>query len=299
VVVAVKNIKAIIPAAGKGTRFLPASKAVPKEMLPVLDKPAIQYVVEEALAADASEVIIICNDDKPEIAQHFSPSPELEQSLEDKGNQALAQSVRHAGKLPVSFAEQPIALGLGHAVHCAADFVSSSDDGFYVLLGDVLVPGNELLKRMQAVSEAHGNASVIAVISVPPDDVSRFGVIDADLISGNQEDGSAVWRIKGMVEKPAQEEAPSNLAIFGRYLLSPAVMQILETTAPGAGGEIQLTDAMIELLNTEEMYAVLVGADEGFDCGTVADWLTTNLLLAARDAELSKAVQAACDKICG
>ncbi|MCL2807198.1 MAG: sugar phosphate nucleotidyltransferase [Coriobacteriia bacterium] len=292
-------MKAIIPAAGKGTRFLPASKAVCKEMLPVLDKPAIQYVVEEALAAQASEVVIICNDDKPEIAQHFSPQVDLERSLEDKGKHELAQSVRHAGSLPVSFAEQPVALGLGHAVHCAAEFVNKDDAGFYVLLGDVLVPGNELLKRMRAVSEAYNNASVIAVISVPMEEVSRFGVIDAELMSGSQQDGTAVWRIRGMVEKPAQEDAPSNLAIFGRYLLAPAVMRLLGTTAPGAGGEIQLTDALIELLKEEEMYAIQVGADEGFDCGTIADWLTTNMILAARDEELSEALQAACDKISG
>jgi len=290
-------MKAIIPAAGKGTRFLPASKAVPKEMLPVLDRPAIQYVVEEALEADASEVIIICNDDKPEIAQHFSPEPALVSSLEEKGKTALAESVRHAGDLPVSFAEQPKALGLGHAVHCAADYVQSDDEGFYVLLGDVLVPENKLLKRMRVVSQEHGNASVIAVIRVPMEEVSRFGVIDVELVSGTEQDGTAVWQIKALVEKPSIEEAPSNLAIFGRYLLTPVVMQILAHTTPGAGGEIQLTDALVELLNSEEMFAVEVGLDEGFDCGTIADWLSTNMILAARDAELSGAVKSACDRI--
>jgi len=270
---------------------------VPKEMLPVLDRPAIQYVVEEALAADASEVIIICNDDKPEIAQHFSPDPTLVGSLDDKGKTALAQSVRHAGDLPVSFAEQPEPLGLGHAVHCAADYLGSSEEGFYVLLGDVLVPEGRLLKRMQAVSQEHGNASVIAVIRVPMEEVSRFGIIDAELVSGTEQDDTAVWQIQALVEKPKVEEAPSNLAIFGRYLLSPAVMQILAHTSPGAGGEIQLTDALVVLLQTEDMYAVEVGVDEGFDCGTIADWLSTNLILAARDAELSEVVKAACDRI--
>jgi len=269
---------------------LPASKAVPKEMLPVLDRPAIQYVVEEALAANASEVVIICNDDKPEIAQHFSPDPTLVNSLEEKGKSSLAESVRHAGELAVSFAEQPEPLGLGHAVHCAADFVDAADDGFYVLLGDVLVPEGNLLRRMQAVSKARGNASVIAVMSVPLEEVSRFGIIDGELVEGNQQDGTAVWQIRALVEKPAQEKAPSNLAIFGRYLLTPAVMEILAHTAPGAGGEIQLTDAMVELLNTENMYAVEVAPDEGFDCGTVADWLSTNIRLAALDTELYEAI---------
>ncbi len=290
-------MKAIIPAAGQGTRFLPASKAVPKEMLPVLEKPAIQYVVEEALAADASEVVIICNDDKPEIAEHFSPDQRLVRSLENKQKIALAESVRHAGALPVSFAEQPEPLGLGNAVHCAADLVRDDPEGFYVLLGDVLVPDNTMLKRMRTVSEEHGNASVIAVISVPEEEVSRFGVIDAELISGSQETGTAVWQVNSLVEKPPVDKAPSNLAIFGRYLLSPAVMQILAHTAPGAGGEIQLTDALAELLHSENMYAIEVHAGEGFDCGTVADWLSTNMILAARDAELSKVVQAAYDKI--
>jgi len=219
-------------------------------MLPVIDRPAIQYVVEEAIAAQASEVIIICNDDKPEIAQHFSPDLALVSSLEDKGKTSLAQSVRHAGDLPVSFAEQPEPLGLGHAVHCAADYINSNDEGFYVLLGDVLVPEGKLLKRMHAVSKERGNASVIAVIRVPMEEVSRFRIIDAKLVSGTEDDDTAVWQIQALVEKPKVEVAPSNLAIFGRYLLSPAVMQILAHTTPGAGGEIQLTDALVELLNS-------------------------------------------------
>jgi UTP--glucose-1-phosphate uridylyltransferase len=281
-------MKAIIPAAGMGTRFLPASKAVPKEMLPVLDRPAIQYVVEEALSAGADEVIIISNDDKPEIPAHFTPAPALDHSLTQKGKIALAEAVRQAGALPVSFTEQPQALGLGHAVYCAADLVQG--DSFYVLLGDVLVPDNKLLVRMREVSEQHDGASVIAVLAVPKEEVSRFGVIDADLVSGDANDGSGVWQIKSLVEKPSVDEAPSNLAVFGRYLLTPAVMQILAHTAPGAGGEIQLTDAMSELLQSEQMYAIEVGADEGFDCGTIADWLNTNIRLALRDPKLSEIV---------
>ncbi|MDR1088912.1 MAG: NTP transferase domain-containing protein [Coriobacteriales bacterium] len=290
-------MKAIIPAAGQGTRFLPASKAVPKEMLPVLDKPMIQYVVEEALAADAREVIIICNDDKPEIAAHFSPSPDLVRSLEHKNNTALAQSVRHAGALPVSFAQQNEPLGLGNAVLQAGDFVCDDSEGFFVLLGDVLVPDNGLLTRMRTVSEAYGNAGVLAVIRVPDEDVSRFGIIDAELISGSEQDGTAVWQINALVEKPLLHEAPSNLAIFGRYLLTPQIMQLLAHTGPGAGGEIQLTDALEALLQSEPLYAIEVDADEGLDCGTIADWLSANIRLAARDAELSKVVSAACDRI--
>jgi UTP--glucose-1-phosphate uridylyltransferase len=290
-------MKAIIPAAGQGTRFLPASKAVPKEMLPVLERPAIQYVVEEALAAEADEVIIVCNDDKPEIPAHFSPDPELVKSLEGKNKAALAQSVCHAGALPVSFVEQPEPLGLGHAVFCAAEQVCGDPEGFYVLLGDVLVPENTLLKRMREVSAARGNASVIAVMRVADEDVSRFGIIDASLVSGSEEDGTAVWQVGALVEKPSLEKAPSNLAIFGRYLLTPAVMEILPCIPPGVGGEIQLTEALSKLLLSEEMYAIEVAPGEGFDCGTVADLLYTNIMLAARDTELLKVLRGAYDII--
>lgn len=292
-------MKAIIPAAGLGTRFLPASKAIPKEMLPILGKPTIQYVVEEALAADVSEVIIVTNDEKPEIAAHFSPSPALEQKLENQGKAELAQSVRAAGSLPVSFARQTAPLGLGHAVLSAADRINQDSEAFLVLLGDVLVPEGELLKQMQKVSKERGNASVIAVIAVQPEEVSRFGIIDGELVSANQADAPAVWRVRGMVEKPRPADAPSNLAIFGRYLLSATVMDILAHTKPGAGAEIQLTDALIELLETEDLYAIEVDATQGFDSGTIANWLTTNMFLAARDAELSEVVRAACAKIMG
>jgi UTP--glucose-1-phosphate uridylyltransferase len=268
-----------------GTRFLPATKAQPKEMLPVLNKPVIQYVVEEALAATATEVVIISNDDKPSIAAHFSPAPALEQFCEEHGKTAFAQAVAHAGSLPVSFVPQPQPLGLGHAISCAA--AAAGDEPFYVLLGDVIVPDNQMLLQMKAVSEQHGGASVIAVFRVPDEEVSRFGVI------GGAELGGGVWKVDELVEKPPAAEAPSNLAIFGRYLLTPAVMQILGHTAPGAGGEIQLPDALIELLQTEEIYALEVDASEGLDTGTIATWLDANIRLALRDPDLAPVVRAA------
>jgi UTP--glucose-1-phosphate uridylyltransferase len=292
-------MKAIIPAAGLGTRFLPATKAQPKEMLPVLAKPTIQYVVEEALAAEADEVVIVSNAQKQAIVAHFSPDEALAAHLEAKGKPDYAQAVRHAGSLPVSFVEQPEPLGLGHAIHCAAGKVLSGADvgvdgadvgvtagtgaeaaaePFYVLLGDVLVPDNALLPRMLAYSRAHGGASVIAVLQVPREQVSRFGVIAGEAVEDD------IWRVTGMVEKPPVEQAPSNLAIFGRYLLTPRVMGILSRTSPGAGGEIQLTDALIGLLAYEEVYALIIGPDEGFDVGTIDDWLSTNLRLAERSA---------------
>ncbi|MDR3053746.1 MAG: NTP transferase domain-containing protein [Coriobacteriales bacterium] len=316
-------MKAIIPAAGLGTRFLPATKAQPKEMLPVLERPAIQYVVEEALAANANEVVIVSNASKRAIEEHFSPNKTLAEHLAQAGKTAFAAAVEHAGSLPVTFAEQTEPLGLGHAIRCAATAVG--DEPFYVLLGDVLVPDNALLPRMLEVSQHNGGASVIAVMRVPHEDVSRFGIIDAVPVEGNPLVGhpelpvstatssschfemsaaageaiekpsvaTTVWEVKALVEKPPVDEAPSDLAIFGRYLLTPAVMRILEHTAPGAGGEIQLTDALVELLATEKMFAIEVSPDEGFDTGTIASWLETNIRLAQRNAQLAPAICAA------
>ncbi|MDR1014257.1 MAG: UTP--glucose-1-phosphate uridylyltransferase [Coriobacteriales bacterium] len=273
-------MKAVIPAAGLGTRFLPATKAQPKEMLPVLDRPAIQYVVEEALAAGADEVVVVSSSQKRSIEGHFSPDEGLCALLESAGKGEQAREVRRLGSLPVTFVEQPEPRGLGHAVHCAAAALAADEQPFYVLLGDVLVPECALLPRMLAVSRAHEGASVIAVMRVPPEQVGRFGIVAGEPAGGPGEDG--VWRVTGMVEKPSREEAPSDLAIFGRYLLTPLTMRLLATTAPGAGGEVQLTDALIALLAHEEVYALVIGPDEGYDVGTVEDWLSTNLRLARR-----------------
>ncbi|MBQ9021974.1 MAG: UTP--glucose-1-phosphate uridylyltransferase [Eggerthellaceae bacterium] len=264
-------MKAVIPAAGMGTRFLPATKAIPKEMLPVGNKPVIQYVVEEALAASADEVIIVNSREKKAIEAHFAPDAELEATLRGKGKDALADSVAHAGSLPVSFVYQDEPLGLGHAAHCASE--KTGNDAFYVLLGDVIVPGNEMLPRMKEVSDAHGGASVIAVLPVPEEEVSRFGVI------AGVEVEPGVWKMSGIVEKPALEDAPSNLIVFGRYLLSPRVMELLANQAPGVGGEIQLTDALEAVMAEEEMYALVISPSEGYDTGTVESWFATNAAL--------------------
>lgn len=265
-------MKAIIPAAGLGTRFLPATKAVPKEMLLVVDRPAIQYVVEEGLASDADEVIIVNSREKRAIEQHFAPDPELVALLRERGKNEYADAVEYVGNLNVGYVYQDEALGLGHAVLCAAE--ACKGESFYVLLGDVLVPNNRMLPAMQAVSDAHGGASVIAVMPVPEDEVSRFGVIAGEEVS------EGVWRVSGLVEKPAAEDAPSNLAVFGRYLLTPRVMELLADVKPGVGGEIQLTDALDALLQEEEMYALVVDPKDGFDTGTIPSWLATNNVLA-------------------
>ena len=267
-------MKALIPAAGLGTRFLPATKAVPKEMLMVVDRPAIQYVVEEGLASGADEVVLINSRSKQVIEEHFAPNEALVAELRARGKDAYADEVERVGNLPLSYVYQDEALGLGHAVLQAAE--ATGDEPFFVLLGDVLVPDNAMLPAMKAVSDAHDGASVIAVIPVPDEEVSRFGIIDGVEVA----DG--VWKVSGLVEKPALEDAPTHLAVFGRYLLSPRVMELLADVQPGVGGEIQLTDALEAVLADEEMYALVVDPADGFDTGTVESWLATNIELCRR-----------------
>ena len=192
-------MKALIPAAGIGTRFLPATKAQPKEMLLVVDRPAIQYVVEEGLASAADEVVIINSREKKAIEEHFSPNPQLVATLRARGKDKYADLVEQVGSYIVSYVYQDEALGLGHAVRCASE--KTGDEPFYVLLGDVLVPDNTMLPRMQEVSDAHGGASVIAVMPVPDDQVSRFGVIAGAAVADD------VWKVDALVEKPALEDA--------------------------------------------------------------------------------------------
>ena len=278
-------MKAIIPAAGLGTRFLPATKCSAKELLPVLDKPVIQYVVEEALEPEGVDGVVIVNSHaKPEMERYFSVDEDFEAMLHESGKDALADAVHAASTLPVSFVYQDEPLGLGHAVHCAAEEVG--DEPFFILLGDYFVPDRQMCVNMATVSREHGNASVIAVAPVPPDQVNRYGIIGGECVGslpgveaeGEQE--GAVWKIDCMVEKPSLEEAPSHLFIVGRYLLSPTIMKLLETQGAGAGGEIQLTDAMVRLLETEEMYALVVNPDDGCDTGTPAAWAATNARMA-------------------
>lgn len=270
-------MKALIPAAGLGTRFLPATKAQPKEMLLVVDRPAIQYVVEESLESGADEVIIINSRSKKAIEDHFTPDPELVALLRERGKDTYADEVERVGNMNVSYVYQEEALGLGHAVLCAEEKMDG--EPFYVLLGDVLVPDNKMLPRMKEVSEAHGGVSVIAVMPVPHQETKRFGVIAGEALTDD------VWKIDFMVEKPEPEDAPTDLAIFGRYLLSPRVMELLADVKPGVGGEIQLTDALEAILAEEEMYALVVDPADGFDTGTIESWLETNNILFQRTLE--------------
>ena len=281
-------MKAIIPAAGLGTRFLPATRVMPKELLPVLDKPVIQYVVEEALEPDGVDGVCIINShEKPQIEAYFSVDEDFEAMLASHGKDALAAKVHEASSLPVAFAYQDDPKGLGHAVLCGAEAVG--DEPFFVLLGDYFVPDRKMCVRMADISAAHGGASVIAVAPVPEDQVSRYGIIAGECVgchpdydAAGEEEG-AVWKVTGLVEKPKREEAPSHLFIVGRYLLTPRVMELLRTQTPGAGGEIQLTDAMQRRLADEEMYALVVDPDEGCDTGTPAAWAATNARMALAD----------------
>lgn len=289
-------MKAIIPAAGLGTRFMPVTKSIPKEMLPVLDKPVIQYIVEEAVAAGVDECIIVTNENKTEIPDHFQRNLALEDELRGLGKDAYADTIEAAGNLRVSYVYQHQPLGLGHAVYCASG--ATADESFYVMLGDVLVPENTVLPLMKSVSDEHGGASVIAVIAVDRSEVDRFGIIAGEWIGeapgqpqGTSDTPGAVWRVASLVEKPAVDEAPSRLAIFGRYLLTSRVQDLLQHGTPGHGGEIQLTDALDVLLEEEEVYALVIDPDEGFDTGTVPNLIATNVKMALRDERYAEALK--------
>ncbi|MDO8848019.1 MAG: UTP--glucose-1-phosphate uridylyltransferase GalU [Coriobacteriia bacterium] len=264
-------MKAIIPAAGLGTRFLPATKEQPKEMLPVVSKPVIQYVVEEAVAAGVNDVLVVTGRGKRAIEDHFDRSAELEDLLERSGNTEKLRQIRAIPELAnVFYVRQGRPRGLGHAVLCGAPH--TGDEPFYVMLGDVLVPKNDCLPRLKAVYDRYG-ASVLAVEPVEQQYVSRYGVIAGTEVE------PGVWKITDLVEKPPANEAPSNLAIFGRYLLTPEVMRILPRVDAGRGGEIQLTDALRKLLETQEIYAITMDC-VGYDTGNVLSWLEANIAIA-------------------
>ena len=233
--------KAVIPAAGLGTRFLPATKAMPKEMLPVVDEPAIQYVVAEAAEAGLDDILMITGQNKRSMEDHFDRAPSLEATLKDKGDFTRLEAVQHATNLgDLHYVRQGQALGLGHAVLCGKQHVGK--EPFAVLLGDDLIDSrDELLTTMLETQQRLGG-SVIAVMEVPEDQVSAYGVVDAG--GKHAQPGADVVPVQRLVEKPPAEEAPSNLAIIGRYVLHPAIFDELERTPPGKAGEIQLTDAL-------------------------------------------------------
>ena len=269
-------MKAVIPAAGLGTRFLPATKAMPKEMLPVVDKPAIQYVVEEAASAGIDDILVIIGRNKNMISNHFDSVPELEVKLTEKGDMARLERVMKSSDLAdIHYLRQGEPKGLGHAVLRAKAHVG--DNSFAVLLGDDLIDErDELLTTMIDVNERTG-AAVIALMEVDPSNIHMYGAAEVEPM-----DGSDAVRVTGLVEKPAPEDAPSNLAIIGRYILPAEVFPILERTAPGKGGEIQLTDALQELAADPEGPGVIGVIFRGrrYDTGDRVDYIKAIVQLA-------------------
>ncbi|MBI1758667.1 MAG: UTP--glucose-1-phosphate uridylyltransferase GalU [Actinobacteria bacterium] len=271
--------KAVIPAAGLGTRFLPATKAVPKELLPVVDTPAMQYIVEEAVSAGLDEILVITGRGKDAIADHFDRSPELEAALEQKGDLGRLAAVRRSGELAsMHFVRQGNPLGLGHAVLCAAPYVG--DETFAVMLGDDLIDSRDpLLATMLKVQSDQGG-SVVALLEVPPDQIALYGAVASTPVS------EELVRITDLVEKPDPAEAPSNLAIIGRYLLAPSIFDALRETPPGRGGEIQLTDALRALARSGEPVHGVVFRGRRYDTGDRLDYLRAVVRLACERADL-------------
>lgn len=273
--------KAVFPAAGLGTRFLPATKASPKEMLPLVDKPLIQYSVEEAVASGIESILIVTGREKSSIENHFDISYELEDLLQEKGKTEFFEQVRAISDLcRISYTRQKQALGLGHAIYQAKDF--SENEPFAVLLADDVVDAEKpALKQMIEVFEEY-NAPVIATMQVEGSAISRFGVIDAEEVAPN------VFKIKDMVEKPKFEDAPSDLAIIGRYILTPDVFDAIERTEKGAGGEIQITDAMrLMLKEGKPFYAVKLEGNR-HDAGDKLGFLIATVEFALKREDLGE-----------
>jgi UTP--glucose-1-phosphate uridylyltransferase len=278
--------KAIIPAAGLGTRFLPATKAMPKEMLPIIDKPGIQYIVEEAVASGIEDILIVTGKGKRAIEDHFDSNYELEQNLRKQGKLDLLSEVRKATELTdIHYIRQKEPKGLGHAIWCARKFIG--DEPFAVLLGDDIVQSEvPCLKQMMDMFD-RVQGSVLAVKQVPANEVSRYGIVDPDPRGSGEE---RLLRVRGVVEKPAPEAAPSDVAIIGRYILTPAIFDLLETQSTGAGGEIQLTDAISRLLGNESVYAYMF---EGirYDTGEKLGYLKTIIDFALERPDLRDEVR--------
>ena len=270
--------KAIIPAAGLGTRFLPATKAQPKEMLPIVDKPTIQYIVEEAVQSGVEDIIIVTGRNKRSIEDHFDKSIELELELEKKGKDELLQIARSVSEIAnIHYIRQKEPKGLGHAILTAKHFIGN--EPFAVLLGDdVIVSKKPCLHQMIEVYNEY-RTSILGVQEVPKEDVSKYGIINARFIEDR------IYKIKDLVEKPKTEQAPSNIAILGRYIITPSIFKYLETQQAGAGGEIQLTDSLKRLAKDEAIYAYnFIG--KRYDVGNIMGFLQATVESALRRNEL-------------
>lgn len=272
--------KAVIPAAGLGTRFLPATKAQPKEMLPIVDKPTIQYIVEEAIASGIEEILIITGRNKRAIEDHFDKSVELELELKSKGKDELLNQIQNISNLvDIHYIRQKEAKGLGHAIHCARGFVGN--EPFAVLLGDDIVDAGMPCLGQLIDAYSQYKTTILGVQEVAREEVNKYGIVAHRYIE------ERIYKVKDLVEKPGVEEAPSNLAILGRYIITPRIFDILENTKPGAGGEIQLTDALRELLKEEVMYAYNFEGRR-YDVGSKLGFLQATVEFALKREDLSK-----------
>lgn len=272
--------KAIIPAAGLGTRFLPATKAMPKEMLPIVDKPTIQYIVEEAIASGIEDIIIVTGKGKRAIEDHFDHSFELEQNLFDKGKLDLLSKVQKSSKMiDIHYIRQKEPKGLGHAIWCARKFIG--DEPFAVLLGDDIVRAKKPCLKQLIDQYNRSKTTILGVQTVKDEDISRYGIVAGNKITDR------VYNVQHLVEKPTLAEAPSNLAILGRYILMPAIFDILKNQQPGAGGEIQLTDA-IATLNKEEAVSAYEFEGKRYDVGEKLGFIQTTIELALERENLQQ-----------
>ncbi|MGH4140129.1 UTP--glucose-1-phosphate uridylyltransferase GalU [Clostridium sp.] len=295
--------KAIIPAAGLGTRFLPATKAQPKEMLPIVDKPTIQYIIEEAVASGIEEILIITGRNKRAIEDHFDKSIELEYQLRQNGKEDVLKMVEDISNLAnIYYIRQKEPKGLGHAISCAKTFVGN--EPFAVMLGDDVVDSEIPCLKQLIDCYSEYETSILGVQEVPVSEVSKYGIVDGTAIDDR------VYKVKDVIEKPNSGEAPSNIAILGRYIITPRIFDILENTKPGKGGEIQLTDALKTLIEEEDMYAYKfqgrrydVGDKEGFLEATVEQALKRddlkktfmNYLLTIKNNDMFKEIYNECN----
>ncbi len=274
--------KAVFPVAGLGTRFLPATKAMPKEMLPVVDRPLIQYAVDEAREAGIEQMIFVTGRGKSAIEDHFDIAFELERTMSDRGKDLSVLAPTRLGPGNCAYVRQQEPLGLGHAIWCARDIIG--DEPFAIFLPDEFMVGSPgCMKQMVDAYEKVGG-NLISVLEVPHDKVSSYGVIAPGKVAGN------ITEVQGLVEKPKAEDAPSNLIISGRYILQPDVMRVLEAQEKGAGGEIQLTDAMAQMIGQQPFHAVKFDG-ERYDCGDKAGFITANIALALARPDIGPAVR--------
>lgn len=276
-----KITKAVFPVAGMGTRFLPATKASPKEMMPIVDKPLIQYAVEEAIAAGITQMVFITGRNKRAIEDHFDTAFEMEVLLQERGKRKMLELVQDIIPKHISciYVRQPQALGLGHAVLCARPVVGN--EAFAVMLADDLIDGAPAIMKQMVDIYEHKRCSVLGVQNVAPEDTAHYGMIKSEPL------GKGLHHIAGIVEKPKPEKAPSTLGVVGRYILTPQIFDHLERISPGAGGEIQLTDAIAALLAEEHVLAYEFDGVR-YDCGTKLGYLKANLAYALKHPEIGR-----------